>query len=72
MEVSCALYARGCLLLAEGLGNDKHRTKLLAAARNLTLPTVSQHTGVSSAAGNLRELVTELDQHIAGGCLAGD
>jgi hypothetical protein len=67
MEVTASLYHRGTLLLAESAGSDARSTKLLAATRNLSLPATSLNTAPSSSAGSLRELVTELDNHIPGG-----
>jgi hypothetical protein len=60
-------YSPGALLLSEAAAGDGRSAKLLLAARNLALPAAaSVNTGLTSGVPGLRELVTELEQHIPG------
>jgi len=63
--VSVAAYAAGVLLLAQG-GGEAGRSRLLAAARDLTLPPLGTATGANAAAQGLRETVSELDMVLPG------
>ncbi len=60
-----AAYAAGVLLLAQG-GGEAGRSRLLAAARDLTLPPLGTATGANAAAQGLRETVSELDMVLPG------
>jgi len=63
-------YSPGALLLSEAAAGDGRAAKLLLAARNLALPaTASVNTGLTSGVPGLREMVTELEQHIPGACV---
>lgn len=74
LDVTAALYTQGTLVLAESAGPDGKATKLLLAARNHTLPPPSVNVNLGSGAAGLREVVSDLEQHIPGettaiGCL---
>ncbi|KAF8069564.1 NUP155 [Scenedesmus sp. PABB004] len=74
MDVAAVLYTPGSLLLAESAGADGKATKLLLAARNHTLPPPSVNVNLGSGAAGLREIVSDLEQHVPGeataiGCL---
>lgn len=66
MDVTAALYSQGTLLLAESAGPDGKATKLLLAARNHTLPPPSVNLNALSNSPWLREVVSDLEQHIPG------
>jgi hypothetical protein len=65
MDVTAALYSEGALLLAESAGDGK-ATKLLLAARNHTLPPPTVNISSLSGSPWLREVVSDLQQHIPG------
>jgi hypothetical protein len=68
LDVLTVHYSPGALLLSEAASGDARAAKLLLAARNLALPSAAAiNTGLTSGVPGLRELVTELDQHIPGG-----
>lgn len=66
LDVTAALYTQGTLVLAESAGPDGKATKLLLAARNHTLPPPSVNVNLGSGAAGLREVVSDLEQHIPG------
>lgn len=67
LDVLTVHYSPGALLLSEAAAGDGRSAKLLLAARNLALPAAaSVNTGLTSGVPGLRELVTELEQHIPG------
>jgi hypothetical protein len=66
LDVTAALYTQGTLVLAESAGPDGKATKLLLAARNHTLPPPSVNVNLGSGAPGLREIVSDLEQHIPG------
>jgi hypothetical protein len=66
LDVTAALYTQGTLVLAESAGPDGKATKLLLAARNHTLPPPSVNVNLGSGTAGLREIVSDLEQHIPG------
>lgn len=70
LEVAAACYHRGALLVAEGAASDSAvagRTRLLAAARDLTQPPLGTSVGAAGGSvGLLRESITELAIAIPG------
>ena len=70
MDVTAVLYTQGTLLLSESAGPDGKATKLLLAARNHTLPPPTVNVNLGSGTAGLREVVSDLEQHIPGegGC----
>ena len=63
--MAAACYHRAGLLLAEAGGQDG-RTGLLATSRDHAAPPTATATGATTAAGALRETVTELGMAIPG------
>jgi len=73
LEVVCAHYSAGNLLLSEAAGGDGRTTKLLLASRNHTLPLAALNVGTAGGSTpGLREMLTELDNFVPGGvCTCG-
>lgn len=67
-DLSCATYAHGVLLLAEGGGAT--RTRIVSASRDMGVPPLGTATGPQAAALGLREVLSELDVAIPGDACA--
>ncbi|KAI8471772.1 MAG: nucleoporin-domain-containing protein [Monoraphidium minutum] len=67
LDVLTVHYSPGALLLSEAASGDGRAAKLLLAGRNHALPAAAAvNTGLASGVPGLRELITELEQHIPG------